>query len=265
MEGVGHNLTAGLFKGLEGSAGGMIKMVFGGWPQALGGLISKGFASIVALPGKALKALGSVAGSIGGFFKGLFGHGGGGTGQWAGLMHAVTSMLGVANLFGVFMTQMNTESGGNPKAINLTDSNARAGTPSMGLMQVIQPTFDAFAGPFRSRGIWDPLANIYAAVSYAISRYGASIGAVLGHGHGYAGGGVVSEPVVGFGMRSGHPYSFAERGAELVSPLTGPAARVAGRGGTVIINVYPQPGQSETAIARAVNAELHWAAAGGLA
>ena len=33
--------------------------------------------------------------------------------------------------------QMQTESGGNPKAINLWDSNAKKGTPSKGLMQVL--------------------------------------------------------------------------------------------------------------------------------
>jgi len=264
MEGVGGNLTAGLFKGLAADAGGIVKMVFGGWPAALAGLIGKGFAAITALPGKALSALGSVAGKVGGFFKGLFGGGGGGgVGQWAGIMHAVTDMLGVSSLFSVFMAQMQTESGGNPKAINLTDINAKMGIPSKGLMQVIDPTFNAYAGPFRSRGIWDPLANIYAAVSYAIARYGANIANVLGHGHGYAGGGVVAEPVVGLGLRSGSPYSFAERGPELVSPLTGRAPRLGG--GATVINVYPRESQSETAIAAAVNAHLHWAAAGGQA
>jgi len=263
MEGVGGNLVAGLFSGLAHDAGGIVKMVFGGWPAALAGLIGKGFAAITALPGKALSALGSVAGKVGGFFKGLFGGGGGGgTGQWAGLMHAVTDMLGVSSLFGVFMKQMQTESGGNPKAINLTDINAKMGIPSKGLMQVIDPTFNAYAGPFRSRGIWDPLANIYAAVAYAIARYGANIVNVLGHGHGYAAGGIVTEPVAGFGLRSGAPYSFAERGPELVSPLTGMAPRL---GGGTVINIYPREGQSETAIAAAVNANLHWAAAGGQA
>jgi|SRR5215831_1015290 len=263
MEGVGGNLVAGLFTGLAHDAGGIVKMVFGGWPAALGGLVAKGFAALTALPGKALSALGSVAGKVGGWFKGLFGGGGGGgVGQWAGLMHAVTDMLGVSSLFGVFMAQMQTESGGNPKAINLTDINAKMGIPSKGLMQVIDPTFNAYAGPFRSRGIWDPLANIYAAVSYAIARYGARIAQVLGHGHGYAGGGIVAEPVAGFGLRSGEPYSFAERGPELVSPLTGRAPRA---GAATVINIYPREGQSEIAIAAAVNANLHWAAAGGQA
>src|SRR5215831_9958066 len=271
MEGIGGNLTAGLFKGLAADAGGIVKMVFGGWPAALGGLVAKGFAALTALPGKALSALGSVAGKVGGWFKGLFGGGSGaGVAQWRGLMLSVLQMFGIPQLLGTFMTQMNTESGGNPKAINLTDSNARAGIPSKGLMQVIDPTFNAYAGPFRGRGIWDPLANIYAAVAYAVARYGANIVNVLGHGHGYAQGGTITEPVLGFGARSRMPYLFGEAGDERVSPLRGgftavERALLASRSGSTIINVYPREGQSETAIAASVNAHLHWAAAGGQA
>ena len=39
------------------------------------------------------------------------------------------------------------ESGGNPHAINLTDSNARRGTPSQGLMQTIPTTFRHYVAP----------------------------------------------------------------------------------------------------------------------
>ena len=183
------------------------------------------------------------------------------------LMAQVLNMFGVPQLLDVFMTQMNTESGGNPSAINLWDSNAKAGTPSQGLMQVIPGTFAAYAGPFRSRGILDPLANIYAAVAYALSRYGSNIAGVLGHGHGYANGGILNEPVTGIGLRSGDPYQFGERGPEIWSPLRGsassdPAMRMTPRGATVI-NVYPQAGQSEAAIAASVDRNLAWAAAGG--
>jgi SLT domain-containing protein len=52
------------------------------------------------------------------------------------------------------------------------NSNARAGHPSRGLMQTIPATFAAYAGPYRSRGIYDPLANIYAGANYAIHTYG---------------------------------------------------------------------------------------------
>ncbi|MDQ3788942.1 MAG: transglycosylase SLT domain-containing protein, partial [Actinomycetota bacterium] len=63
------------------------------------------------------------------------------------------------------------ESGGNPHAINNWDSNAAKGTPSKGLMQCIDPTFDAYKLP-GTGNIWDPVANICAGVNYAISRYG---------------------------------------------------------------------------------------------
>jgi LysM repeat protein len=63
------------------------------------------------------------------------------------------------------------ESGGNPNAKNGWDSNAAKGTPSMGLMQTIQPTFDAHKLPGHNN-ILDPVDNIIAGVRYAISRYG---------------------------------------------------------------------------------------------
>jgi hypothetical protein len=68
---------------------------------------------------------------------------------------------------------INGESGGNPQAVNLTDSNAKAGHPSQGLMQVIPSTFLAYVpASLAARGILDPLANIAAGIMYAFSRYG---------------------------------------------------------------------------------------------
>jgi SLT domain-containing protein len=69
---------------------------------------------------------------------------------------------------------MNQESGGNPNAINLWDINARRGIPSKGLMQVIDPTFNAHAGDVRGLGVWNPFANIVASIRYANSRYGSA-------------------------------------------------------------------------------------------
>lgn len=63
------------------------------------------------------------------------------------------------------------ESGGNPRAINLWDSNAKAGTPSKGLMQTIDPTFNRWSIPGH-RDIWNPIDNIIAGTRYAINRYG---------------------------------------------------------------------------------------------
>ena len=63
------------------------------------------------------------------------------------------------------------ESGGDPNAVNLTDSNAQAGTPSKGLMQCIQPTFDQWhLEPYDN--IFGPVDSVIAGTRYAISRYG---------------------------------------------------------------------------------------------
>ncbi|RJO79414.1 hypothetical protein D5S18_01985 [Nocardia panacis] len=64
------------------------------------------------------------------------------------------------------------ESTGNPRAINLWDSNAAAGIPSKGLLQVIDPTFQTYHVEGTSWDIYDPIANITAACNYAAHTYG---------------------------------------------------------------------------------------------
>ncbi|WP_329417931.1 LysM peptidoglycan-binding domain-containing protein [Streptomyces sp. NBC_01268] len=64
------------------------------------------------------------------------------------------------------------ESSGNPLAINNWDSNALAGTPSKGLLQVIEPTFQAYHVAGTAFDLYDPVANITAACNYAAARYG---------------------------------------------------------------------------------------------
>ncbi|MFH8486568.1 transglycosylase SLT domain-containing protein [Streptomyces longisporoflavus] len=64
------------------------------------------------------------------------------------------------------------ESAGDPNAKNGWDINAINGTPSVGLLQVIQPTFDAYHVEGTSTNIYDPVANITAAANYAADRYG---------------------------------------------------------------------------------------------
>ncbi|MFJ3235225.1 transglycosylase SLT domain-containing protein [Streptomyces sp. NPDC086787] len=64
------------------------------------------------------------------------------------------------------------ESSGNPRAINLWDSNAAKGIPSKGLLQVIDPTFNAYHVAGTSFDPYDPVANITAACNYAAKRYG---------------------------------------------------------------------------------------------
>ena len=71
------------------------------------------------------------------------------------------------------------ESSGNPMAINNWDSNAAKGTPSKGLLQTIDPTFNAYHVAGTSFDPYDPVANIAAACNYAAARYG-SIDNVFG-------------------------------------------------------------------------------------
>lgn len=69
------------------------------------------------------------------------------------------------------VTKAMKESTGNPAAINLWDSNAKKGTPSKGLMQTIDSTFNAYKLPGLD-DIWNPVHNTVAAIRYIQARYG---------------------------------------------------------------------------------------------
>jgi SLT domain-containing protein len=165
-------------------------------------------------------------------------HPGAGVQQWAGLVRRALAMEGLSPaLLPRVLYQMQTESGGNPNAINNWDVNARMGDPSRGLLQVIGSTFQAYHWPGTSWNIFNPLANIAAALNYARHVYGPALmsgGMGIGSGHGYASGGWITEPIFGIG-RSGRAYTFGERGPELVTP--------GGRGGgnhyTINVSVPP--------------------------
>ncbi|MFI8084361.1 transglycosylase SLT domain-containing protein [Kitasatospora sp. NPDC086009] len=107
------------------------------------------------------------------------GNGGAGVQQWAPIVLQALTMLGQpASWLDTVLRRMNQESGGNPNIVNNWDTNAAAGTPSVGLMQVIGPTFRAYADQFRDVGPFsfgtstNPLANVYAGLNYAVHRYG---------------------------------------------------------------------------------------------
>jgi SLT domain-containing protein len=104
---------------------------------------------------------------------------GSGVAQWAPQILQALSMLGQpASWLGTVERRMAQESGGNPNVVNKWDSNWAKGTPSVGLMQVIGPTFRSYAGQFGGTGPFsygvsvDPLANIFAGLNYALHRYG---------------------------------------------------------------------------------------------
>ncbi|SDL41591.1 transglycosylase SLT domain-containing protein [Streptomyces indicus] len=64
------------------------------------------------------------------------------------------------------------ESSGNPNAINNWDINAQNGVPSIGLLQIIKPTFDAYHVDGTEHNQYNPVSNIVAASNYAADRYG---------------------------------------------------------------------------------------------
>ncbi len=114
---------------------------------------------------------------IGGGSQG--GNGGTGVQRWAPTVLQALGVLGQpASWLDTVLRRMNQESGGNPDIVNMWDSNWQAGTPSVGLMQVIGPTFKAYAEEFKNTGPMkfgtstDPLANIFAGLNYAQHRYG---------------------------------------------------------------------------------------------
>ena len=113
--------------------------------------------------------------------------------QWADLAEKalrLTNQYSVSNLNALLM-QMQHESGGNPNAINLWDSNAKKGIPSKGLMQVIDPTFRSYAMSPYDSNIYDPLSNMVAAIRYTVSRYGSLYRGWTARGYkGYKNGGM---------------------------------------------------------------------------
>ncbi|MEU0159865.1 peptidoglycan DD-metalloendopeptidase family protein [Streptomyces sp. NPDC006261] len=128
--------------------------------------------------------------------------GGGGTGsggkgveRWRSTVKAALNATGNPLSYAdLTLRRLRQESGGDPGIVNNWDSNAKNGTPSVGLMQVIKPTFEAYAGMFRKQGPFkhgvsvDPMANIFASMRYAKSAYG-SLPTAYNRPGGYASGG----------------------------------------------------------------------------
>ncbi|MFJ3495929.1 transglycosylase SLT domain-containing protein [Streptomyces sp. NPDC086091] len=92
---------------------------------------------------------------------------------------AIMAEKGIPGSYDGIYRNVMRESSGNPNAINLWDSNAAAGIPSKGLLQVIDPTFAAYHVDGTAYDPYDPVANITAACNYAADRYG-SIDNVFG-------------------------------------------------------------------------------------
>jgi trimeric autotransporter adhesin len=137
------------------------------------------------------------------YMGGLMGSVAGGVQRWTGAVQTSLREVGQSlSNTALTLRRMNQESGGNPRAVNLWDSNAKAGHPSVGLMQVIRGTFNAYAGKYKNTGpkmygvSINPVANIFASMRYALSRYG-SLASAYNRKGGYAAGGPVMGPGTG--------------------------------------------------------------------
>lgn len=139
----------------------------------------------------------------GGFWKfisklaDMFGDGGssnpGGSGvqRWKSDVKSALSKLGLstsASMVNRVLRQINTESGGNPKAMGGTDGLADG--HAEGLMQVKPGTFRAYHLPGHNN-IWNGYDNMLAGLNYAKHRYGSGL-SFLGNGHGYENGGIIN-------------------------------------------------------------------------
>ncbi|MGW2919526.1 transglycosylase SLT domain-containing protein [Streptomyces angustmyceticus] len=135
--------------------------------------------------------------------------------KWKGVATQAMGMLHLPmSALDTVLHRISLESGGNPNIVNQWDSNWKAGHPSVGLMQVIGPTYSAYAGPFKRMGPFlygtsvNPLANIYAGLNYARNRYGSRWQSMLAGNTGYATGTMSASP--GLAM-------VGEKGRELVA------------------------------------------------
>ncbi|MFG2970918.1 peptidoglycan DD-metalloendopeptidase family protein, partial [Streptomyces sp. NPDC048288] len=161
------------------------------------------------------------------------GDGGSGVQRWKGVVQQALGQVHQSlSLVNTTLRRMNQESGGNPLAVNRTDSNWKAGHPSVGLMQVIDSTFRAYAGKYRNTGPFsygvstNPIANIYASMKYALARYG-SLAAAYNRPGGYARGGLIG----GLRIGRGRPRGYASGGVITVGGKridTGPIASSVG-------------------------------------
>lgn len=93
-----------------------------------------------------------------------------------------------------WVRQIQSESNGNPLAVQngYVDVNT-GGNEAKGLLQIAGSTWPGARDPELPDNIFDPWANINAAIRYAERKYGANLLNVIGHGHGYDLGGLISK------------------------------------------------------------------------
>lgn len=113
--------------------------------------------------------------------------GGGKSGKWNGDIKKALKIAGLPTsgaYVKAWQKQIQTESGGNPKAMGGTDGLADG--RAKGLVQVKPGTFNAYKAKGHGN-IWNGLDNLIAGMRYAKARYGkGGMLSVIGKGHGYA-------------------------------------------------------------------------------
>jgi phage-related protein len=156
----------------DGVTSGFVKIgkdIYNWWNGVTSGFVNIGkkifalFGGVAGAFMNAIKTIGGIGGAVGGAVSGPLGS------VISGALKAAGAPLSWA---GDIAKIIHFESGGNANAQNNWDSNAKAGHPSQGLMQLIPGTFSAYAGGYASRGIRDPFANVFAGIRYIMANYG---------------------------------------------------------------------------------------------
>lgn len=117
--------------------------------------------------------------------------------RWRSTIQRALGMNGLPttdNYVNAWLKQIATESSGNAKAVqgDIGDVNNASGDLAKGLLQTISSTFNAYAFPGH-KNVFNGFDNALSAINYAKSAYGSDMLGVIGHGHGYANGGIVNK------------------------------------------------------------------------